>query len=420
MKRAVLTTLCVLLLGAAPAHAWMLLGTDTTKPGRVALLVWGSGSFEGVDISERVDGVDVPYATVEPPATTGPDGQVYSGDYYERGPVWRCDRLTRVFTAVGRRADGTTETATANVRTPSCRNRLALIAPRTRRPGRKFHVVIRDRWRNGGVAVRLCVRPPGERDRCDRLRIEEGREARSFAFRARERGHWRVALTAPKQRERTVVSVGVPPPRSSRPLPLVLATGDSLMLSVDAVLTDRLTDRAQVRSDVYIGSGLSKSFPTDWTKLPARQVKRHRPKATVIFLGTTDGWPMKTPGGAEVECCGEPWVAEYARRARRTMRAYLRSGPVLWLNVPAARDPKRKPSVDAVNAGLARAAKGLDRARVLDMAALFTPGGVYRDTMEDRGRSVRVRQSDGVHLSAAGAAIAVRSVVEQLERLGVV
>ena len=151
-------------------------------------------------------------------------------------------------------------------------------------------------------------------------------------------------------------------------------------------------------------------------------MRRYRPAATVVFLGTNDGLPLATAGGNAVPCCGERWIAEYAHRVRRAMKTYLRrrAGAVIWMNVPAAKDPRRKPSNDAVNAGVARAVAGLHRAAVLDMAALFTPGGVYREYMTDRGVRVRVRQADGVHLSTAGASIAVRAVLAQLERFGVV
>jgi len=254
------------------------------------------------------------------------------------------------------------------------------------------------------------------------LRLARGRTATVYRFRVQRRGRWSLTLAAPRQRLRTVVSVGVPPPARLPALPVVLATGDSLMESVDAVLGDRLIDRARLRSDVRPGSGLTNRFFVSWAKLPAFQIRRYHPAATVVFLGTNDAWPVALAGGDVVPCCSERWIAEYAHRARRAMKAYLRrsGGVVIWMNVPAAKDPRRKASNDAVNAGLARAVAGLHRAAVLDMAALFTPGGVYRAYMTDRGVRVRVRQADGIHLSTAGAAIAVRAVVARLERFGVV
>ena len=425
VKRSALALLAALVLGAcaaAPAEAWFTLGLDSTEAGQIAFWAWGSGTFTSVDVSERVQDSDVPVRSLTPPSALMPDGNVVTAARFARSTPWRCDRLTRSFTAIGHRADGSVETSTADLRTPSCRSRLALIAPRRTHLGGRVPVHVRDRFQLGGLAMTLCVRPPRAARRCRTLRLARGRTTTAYRFRVQRRGHWSVSVATPHQRLRTVVSVGVRPPARLPVLPVVLTTGDSLMESVDALLGDRLADRARVRSDVRPGSGLTNTFFVSWSKLPASQMRRYRPAATIVFLGANDAWPVATAGGRVVPCCGEEWIAEYAHRARRAMKAYLRrrGGAVIWLNVPAAKDPKRKPSNDAVNAGLARAVAGLHRAAVLDMAALFTPGGVYRTYMTDGGVRVRVRQADGVHLSAAGAAIAVRAVRAQLERFGVV
>jgi len=69
----------------------------------------------------------------------------------------------------------------------------------------------------------------------------------------------------------------------------------------------------------------------------------------------------------------------------------------------------------AVNTALRRAARAERRdARLIRLDRFFTPGGRYRDTMRIGGRVRRVRQSDGVHLSAAGAAAAARLVARAL------
>jgi lysophospholipase L1-like esterase len=418
----VVVALIVATWSVAPAGASMTLGLDSTEPGQIAFWVWGPGAFTRVDVVERVRGRDVPVRSFTPLPVTVADGGLFTGTRFARSTPWRCDRLTRSFIAVGHRADGSVDTSAAELRTPSCRNRLALIVPRRARRGERVAVRVRDRFRLGGVVTTLCVHPPRAARRCRALPLGSGAVATASAFRAARSGYWSVTLRAPQQRLRTVVSVGVAPPPRLPALPVVLTTGDSMMESVDAVLGERLTDRARVRADVRPGSGLSKTFFVDWSRLPGAQLRRLRPTAAVVFLGANDGWPMRTAGGRVVPCCGEAWIAEYARRARRAMRTYLRRprAAVVWLNVPAARDPERGPPDDAVNAALARAAAGLRRVAVLDMNALFTPGDVYRDTMIDHGAPVRVRQADGVHLSAAGAAIAARAVVARLERFGVV
>jgi hypothetical protein len=134
----------------------------------------------------------------------------------------------------------------------------------------------------------------------------------------------------------------------------------------------------------------------------------------VMFLGANDGFRM-----AGADCCGMPWIAEYARRAREMMRAYARGGRarVYWLLLPAPRDGFFRETFPAVNAGLRQAAAGLeDDVRLIELDKVFTPGGLYRKSMRIDGKLVRVRQRDGVHLSAPGAKLAARVVVAALRR----
>ena len=71
------------------------------------------------------------------------------------------------------------------------------------------------------------------------------------------------------------------------------------------------------------------------------------------------------------------------------------------------------PIVAAVNSAIVRAATDFKRVRVLRMDLLFTPMG-YRESMRYRGRDVRVREGDGIHLNVAGTAIAARAVAQAL------
>ncbi len=125
---------------------------------------------------------------------------------------------------------------------------------------------------------------------------------------------------------------------------------------------------------------------------------------------------MTGPDGVEHACCDEPWVAEYARRVRRTMVTY---GRVFWLTVVAQKGPGRAPIVAAVNAAILRAAEGLPDVHVVRLDLLFSPNG-YRETIRYRGRTVRVREPDGIHLNIAGAEIAAREVVKALRAAGAV
>ncbi len=67
-----------------------------------------------------------------------------------------------------------------------------------------------------------------------------------------------------------------------------------------------------------------------------------------------------------------------------------------------------------VNAAIRRAAQGLRGVQVVRLDQVFTPGGQYRDVMRYRGRTVRVREADGIHLTVAGTQIAADKILGAL------
>jgi hypothetical protein len=188
--------------------------------------------------------------------------------------------------------------------------------------------------------------------------------------------------------------------------PVVLATGDSTMQGIDSYLSDELADDATLRSDVQLGSAISRG--DFWTEHAARQVKRMHQRVSVISIGAAfDGFPLAAPEGPRVECCEEPWVALYAARVRTIMRSYLRRGRgrVFWLTPPLPRDPVRLRITSAITMAIERAAVQLEGVKVIRVDELFSPGGTYTDVIRHRGRDVRVRDADGVHLNISGTAI---------------
>ena len=168
----------------------------------------------------------------------------------------------------------------------------------------------------------------------------------------------------------------------------------------------------RVSHDARISTGISKPGMLDWQALARRQARKLRPDVTVVFLGANDGFPM-----AGADCCGQAWIAEYARRAGRMMRAYARhdAGRVYWALLPAASHGFFREVFPAVNAAIRRAAAARPRAvRVIDFARVFTPGGRFRESMRVHGRITRVRQGDGVHLNTAGASVAASVLIRAL------
>lgn len=208
--------------------------------------------------------------------------------------------------------------------------------------------------------------------------------------------------------------------KAPRELKTVLVTGDSLSIPLDSELAKRLTgDGVRVERDPHVGTGISKSGVVDWAKLSTKHVRDLEPQATVVFIGANEGFPLPKPGGGQIDCCGPDWATVYAARVRRMMNTYRQGGAarVYWLRVPLPRDAARRQVQRSVNAAFDVAAQPWrSQVRLLDLAAVFTPNGRYRDAMEVDGRRQIVREADGNHLNRTGAEVAADVVLESIRR----
>jgi lysophospholipase L1-like esterase len=209
-------------------------------------------------------------------------------------------------------------------------------------------------------------------------------------------------------------------PRPHRPLHTVLVTGDSMPMPLDVHLARKLAGGSvKVLREPHIGTGVSKSGFVDWGKLSSQQVKKDKPDAVVVFIGANEGFPLKGPGGRQVQCCGPDWAAIYAFRVRRMMSTYRQRGEarVYWLTLPLPREHARQVIAHSVNAAIDVASVPYrSTTRILDMEPVFTPGGRYRDSMDVGGRKQIVRDPDGIHLNDAGAEVAARIVLAAIRR----
>lgn len=203
------------------------------------------------------------------------------------------------------------------------------------------------------------------------------------------------------------------------PLRSLLVTGDSMSQPMDAELARALTSAGvRTRRDPKFGTGISKSDLLDWGRYAGIQARRDRADATVVLLGANEGFPMRTPGG-NVTCCDARWAAEYATRVRSMMETYGRAGRgrVYWLLIPNSSDRARNRITGIVNTTIRVAAGAFgEQVRVVDLAAVLTPGGRYRSAMEVDGRTQVVRDPDGAHLNAVGGRLAAGIVRRALAR----
>jgi hypothetical protein len=209
---------------------------------------------------------------------------------------------------------------------------------------------------------------------------------------------------------------------ASTRIPRILAAGDSEMQGIYVDLHRRFVSprrSATVIYDAHPSTGLTNRL-LDWVGHAFGFGRSERPDATLMYLGGNEFGPLTTAHGS-ARCCGRAWTAAYARRVRKMMIAYRRGGmaKVYWATMPAARSAERSRAYRAITNAVVEAAAGFPKTvRVVDLRAVFTPGGRLRATLRRGGRVVRVRSPDGIHLSRAGDHIATQLFVAAMRRDG--
>jgi hypothetical protein len=183
-------------------------------------------------------------------------------------------------------------------------------------------------------------------------------------------------------------------------------------------ITDRLGTRVNVFENLVGGSGLTDAT-YNWVNAAKRQLKLHKPKAAAMLIGGGDGFPLTTADGTKVNCCGDDWSTAYSVKVARMMTVLRNGGKtkVVWILNPAMKRAGHQSVIAAINRAARIAQPGVAGVKIVDLGQALTPGGFYAESIDFGGKSVRVRQKDGVHMTVAGADIASRPVVAALKPL---
>jgi hypothetical protein len=372
----------------------------TSKEGCIQLSVRGA-SATSISISELLPGASTPIANL--PTQSG-DASLLNG------VPWRCDRLTRTFQATETLPDGSEQSASTSVTTPSCATRLRASLPPTRlHLGYPATVELTDRWGLGGLRVRACL---GSIRKCPVATLKPGQGITLLRLRASSAGHPLLQVSDPYQTIR--LKLRVLPSR-----PVLLATGDSEMQVLDDDLASDLSGSggARVISDARQSTAISSPFFFDWPRHAVGQVGGDRPDIVAMFLGGNEGFRL-----GSAECCDARWSHEYANRVAGMMRVYRQDGAasVYWFLIPT---PSKEPFVrvmKAVNRGIISAAARFPQGvHVFDLRPVFSPGGRYINSLTLDGRTITVHEADGFHLSESADPFVARMFIERLRHDGV-
>jgi uncharacterized protein len=183
--------------------------------------------------------------------------------------------------------------------------------------------------------------------------------------------------------------------------------GDSLMGTVSESLVQltRSNPAVKVTTDVQIGTGLARPDIYNWPSAVSAQLSAAKPDVVVLMFGANDDQDMQA-AGHRVVIGTDPWRAEYARRVSALM-ALVATGQrqVIWLGIPAVKRARLNQTKDAINSVLRTMAPQYPGVTFVDPNPVFDgPGGSYTTYINNAGgQPVKVRESDGIHFTLAGA-----------------
>lgn len=185
----------------------------------------------------------------------------------------------------------------------------------------------------------------------------------------------------------------------------------------------QLTGYANARQRTVAGctvpkysTGLVRDDFFDWPAYARQLAAQRDPEAVSFMIGGNDAQNMSV-GGRILAAGSAEWAAEYQRRAAAVMAAFADGARrVYWIGLPVARSERHTRVFQVANDAVRKAAAGVAGVRFVDTWAMFAPNGRYQDSFADEsGRVQRMRSSDGIHLSTAGAGYLARRMLAILD-----
>lgn len=173
---------------------------------------------------------------------------------------------------------------------------------------------------------------------------------------------------------------------------------------IDALGSD---PRLQIIRRTRTTPPIARSDPDDELRQLEDQLGREQPvpQISVVMLGVQDRMPIRIAGGRRAAALGTPeWNAEYGRRIDRIIKAMKARGTAIyWVSLPVMRRPEWNADNEVINEVL-RERTAQNGVRFIDV---FTETGDEQGAYSPRGpditgKSVQLRDSDGVGFTPAG------------------
>jgi hypothetical protein len=198
----------------------------------------------------------------------------------------------------------------------------------------------------------------------------------------------------------------------------IAVVGDSLAVGIGMTMAEHMDRYEGVGCQPLgkVSTGLiSKKF-FDWEKRLSELVAKEKLAAVVVMMGGNDA---NNPIAGKA--AGTPeWDAAYRQKAESFLGiAVAAKVKVLWVGLPAMRDPAYNKRVAAVNAAAKAACAAVGDCAYMEASDLFTDAsGRYVQARNIDGKTVALRGKDGVHMTMNGYDLLCRQVLDKLSAEG--
>lgn len=198
--------------------------------------------------------------------------------------------------------------------------------------------------------------------------------------------------------------------------PTIAVVGDSLAVGIGMTMQQHMTSYQGVGCDAAgkVSTGLiSKKF-YDWDKKLLDVVSSKKVTAVVVIMGGNDA-----NNSIDGKTAGTPeWGEAYRQKAEEFLKIATNAGAkVLWVGLPAMRDPAYGERVRAVNEAAKRACETVLGCAYMEPSDTFTDAtGHYVQSKEINGKKVKLRGKDGVHMTMTGYDLLCRQILNRLDK----
>ena len=226
----------------------------------------------------------------------------------------------------------------------------------------------------------------------------------------------RISIT-PETPKRTALE-RLAPIADGQPRTVALA-GDSMMavgLS-DILLRETAADpHVRVVKAFRSGTGLARPDVFDWMQEYPAMLGSERPDAVIVAMGANDGQGM-VEDGKVLAFGSDAWVATYQERISAFLSLLTQNGAtVVWVGLPPMKSAQYDQKVALINRVTYSVVSNTPHTTWWNpLPYIADQAGAYRDfeTTPD-GRTTRLRQADGVHLSDEGAMLLSLALIDWL------